>query len=117
MTKYMKNHERYIREQLKNKDNIEQLLAYHLRQISWLQHERLIHLCVLMLVTLIFFACVIFILFKTILFINLLAVILGVLEMFYLLHYFRLENTVQRWYKIANNMMLLENGIATNLYD
>jgi len=113
----MKNHEKYILEKLKTKENVEDLRDYHLRQITWLQHERFIHLCVLCLTTVIFFSCVVILLFTSIFLINLLAAALGILELFYLIHYFRLENTVQRWYKIANQMDLMLSGVAVNVYN
>ena len=117
MIKYMKNHEMYILENIQTVERLDELRDYHLRQIVWLQHERFIHLCVLCLTTIIFLACVIVLFFTSMFLANLLAVILGVLEMFYMIHYFRLENTVQRWYKIANRIDLLFNGIAVNVYD
>lgn len=112
----MKNHELYVLETLKETKDIDSLRTYHLRQIAWLQHERFIHLCVLMMTTFIFLSSVVLVLFKEIIAINLLSVILGVLEVFYMLHYFRLENTTQRWYKIANTMDFMLNGTASNLY-
>lgn len=84
----------------------DQLLREHREKIQWLQHERLVHLIVTVM-------CVIGEMFVVDLvllhpelgvipaiFMLGIAVLLG----FYFYHYFFLENTVQRWYKIAEEM-------------
>ena len=83
-----------------------ELLEEYLRMIAWVQHERLIHL----IVTVIVVICELFVVNLVLLHPELgilpagimlgLAVLLG----FYFWHYFFLENTVQRWYKIAKEM-------------
>jgi len=70
----------------------------HREMISFLQHERLVHLLVTLAV--IFFMLVFFVLFiflQQLLYLGLF-VILAVLTLFYVFHYFKLENTVIRWY-------------------
>ena len=84
----------------------EELLEEHLRMISWIQHERLVHLIVTVMVVF----CELFVVDLVLLHPELgllpavimlgLAVLLG----FYFWHYFFLENTVQRWYRIAEEM-------------
>ena len=83
-----------------------ELLEEHLRMIAWVQHERLVHLIVTVMVVI----CELFVVDLVLLHPKLgiipavimlgLAVLLG----FYFWHYFFLENTVQRWYKIAGDM-------------
>ena len=83
-----------------------ELLEEHLRMIAWVQHERLVHLIVTVMVVI----CELFIVDLVLLHPELgiipalimlgLAVLLG----FYFWHYFFLENTVQRWYRIADEM-------------
>ncbi len=100
MKAYIKAHNKYL-----DSAEISQLtLKYHLKQITWLQHERLIHLIVLCLTTLVFL-CFFVLGYITIQpLVLMLCIILGILEMFYVMHYFLLENTVQKWYVIANKM-------------
>ena len=84
----------------------EELLEEHLRMIAWVQHERLVHLIVTVMVVL----CELFMVDLVLLHPELgivpalimlgLAVLLG----FYFWHYFFLENTVQRWYRIAEEL-------------
>ena len=83
-----------------------ELLEDHLRMIAWVQHERLVHLIVTVMVVF----CELFMVDLVLLHPELgivpalimlgLAVLLG----FYFWHYFFLENTVQRWYIIAGKM-------------
>ena len=84
----------------------EALLALHRENIQILQHERLVHLIVTVMVVL----TELFVTELTLLHPELgplpplvmlaLAVLLG----FYFYHYFFLENTVQRWYRIADEL-------------
>jgi len=107
MIAYMKDHESYVQEVLeKNPDGekLKELLAYHDKQIQWLQHERLVHLIVMLFVCL--FTLLIFgfaMVNVSMPFILLFAIFL-ILSIAYLIHYFRLENGVQKWYLISNQI-------------
>ena len=84
----------------------EELLREHEKKIVWLQHERLVHLIVTFMVVLV----ELFSVYVTLMhpeFGVLPAIItagLAILLGFYFWHYFFLENTVQRWYKLAEEM-------------
>ena len=55
MISYMKNHENYVKgilEQNTDAEKLKELLAYHDKQINWIQHERLVHLIVMLFVCL-----------------------------------------------------------------
>ena len=105
MIKYCEEHEAYIQKQLNAAVDLERLLKYHNRKIRWLQHERLVHLLVTMLIAILFLF-----LFGMTLFIegNLLVwLLLGIVMLLlvaYLFHYFKLENTVQHWYRISDEI-------------
>lgn len=106
MTRYMREHEAYLNRMLENQDSdsLEQLREYHLTQIRFFQHERLIHLMVtLAFATFLIIALVVTWLFPMILLFILDALLLITL-VFYILHYYRLENTVQRWYRVYNEI-------------
>lgn len=103
----MKKHESYVREVLeKNPDEekLKELLAYHNRQIQWMQHERLVHLIVMLFVC--FFTLLVFgfTVMRSSLPSMLLLAILLILSVAYLFHYYRLENNVQKWYSISNQI-------------
>lgn len=115
MREYMREHERKIRLALSgrlDKKAAAALAGEHAVMISRMQHERLIHL----LVTL-FFGLVIFMLLSAALLLQnaalprlqkgglwALLVLMIPLESAYIVHYFYLENGVQRWYKLADEL-------------
>ena len=83
-----------------------ELLEEHLRMIAWVQHERLVHLIVTVMVVLCELFTVDLVLLHPELGIVPAVIMLGlaVLLGFYFWHYFFLENTVQRWYRIAEEL-------------
>ncbi len=96
----MKEFIREHQENLKTAMMDEAFLSYHLVQIGFLQHERLVHLLVMLFVA----ACTLFFLgmflfLQTVLFLILFLLLLF-LNFFYVLHYYKLENTVIQWYFI-----------------
>ncbi len=99
MAKYLRDYVKYIDDILKSKKDIDLdlLMNGHLIKIQFFQHERLIHLLVTLfygIFTLTMFAFINI----NILFI-LPSIILMVLLLFYVRHYFFLENSVQYLYK------------------
>ena len=83
-----------------------ELLEEHLRMIAWVQHERLVHLIVTVMVVICELFTVDLVLLHPELGIVPVVIMLGmaVLMGFYFWHYFFLENTVQRWYRIAEEL-------------
>lgn len=105
MWKYLRAHEAFVRRSLGEAHDAalwEQLAAFHARQLAFMQHERLIHLLVTMTVAVL---CVLALGFATLTpswpTLALSALLLGLVSA-YLVHYFRLENGVQRWYHLSN---------------
>lgn len=104
MKKYMKEHELYIEKKLQQEENLKDLYEFHKQQIKWMQHERLIHLLVtLFTITTLVVFIILFLNFSNI-GIFIITAILMVLTIFYLIHYYFMENTVQRWYEISNRI-------------
>jgi hypothetical protein len=85
-------------------DKLHKLLEYHNQQIIFLQNERLIHL----LVTLAFGIFGLVSILTTIIFkkneLLLLDFLFLILLIPYIFHYRKLENTVQKWYEIENEI-------------
>lgn len=103
--KYISQHEMYIREQLNTDCNYVDLLKYHNKKLQWVQHERLVHLLVTMLVAIFFmFLFGMLMLIKYNLPVMLLLTIVTILLIAYIFHYFRLENKVQHWYKLSDEI-------------
>lgn len=106
MIQYILEHEAYIRKLLESNENQDwdKIRKYHRVQIMFMQHERLVH----MMVTLFFGFLLAFSLFMA-LFLDLavlllLVLFIGVLEIFYLVHLYRLETGVQRWYGLYRDI-------------
>lgn len=107
MIDYMKKHEQYVREVLEKTSDakeLRELLAYHDKQIQWIQHERLAHLIVMLFVC--FFMLLIFgfTIIRTSVPFLVLSLIFLVLSVAYIMHYYRLENCVQKWYLLSNQI-------------
>lgn len=87
-----------------------ELLAAHLEKLKWLQHERLCHLIVLVMTVFIELFLVDLVLLHPETNPGAAALMLfaAVLLGFYFWHYYFLENTVQQWYLLAEE--LKQNG-------
>ena len=109
MIAYMKSHERYIKEMLeKNLDReaLLNLLCYHDKQIQWLQHERFVHLLTMLFVCLFMLLAFGYTILMPSIPCMILTALLMILSVAYIIHYYRLENGVQRWYSLSNQIKL-----------
>lgn len=126
MKEYCRRHEAAMLEALGDESGVTQaLLEGHLEKLARIQHERLIHLIVTLMVVITELFAVYAALFRSGAIADMAggsliaamlpsAVMLGlaVLLGFYFYHYFFLENTVQRWYLIADEMHRIIDGKA-----
>ena len=106
MKRFCREHEARVTAAVEAGEATPELLEEHLRMIAWVQHERLVHLIVTVMVVLCELFTVDLVLLHRELGIVPAVIMLGlaVLLGFYFWHYFFLENTVQRWYRIAEVM-------------
>jgi hypothetical protein len=103
----MRRHERYIRKMLEGELDPgarQELLAEHDRQIRWMQHERLVHLLVMLFVCLFTLLALGLAVLDPALPHFVLFGLLAVLAAAYLVHYYRLENAVQQWYDLHDEI-------------
>lgn len=100
-------HEAGVREALTQRRADGALLQRHLEKLRWLQHERLCHLIVVLLTAIAeLFAADLTLLHPEVsLGAAIVMLCLAVLLGFYFAHYFYLENTTQRWYRLAEALM------------
>ncbi len=103
MKQFCREHEAYMASAEKN----EELLNLHLEKLRWLQHERLVHLIVTVMVVIIelFVLDLVLLHPETGLYAVIVMLGLAILLGFYFFHYFFLENTVQHWYRLAWELM------------
>lgn len=80
------------------------LAEFHEQQIRRMQHERLVHLLVTLFFGLFLLISIGLALFHPGLALAALSLLFLCLETAYVIHYFRLENGVQRWYKLGNRI-------------
>jgi len=104
--KYMEKHENIIFNSLNSTEEKDwtYLAQYHKAQIEFMQHERLIHLMVTLAFAMFCITSYIITFFMTTLPLLLLDVVLTVMLIFYIIHYYRLENRVQKWYGLYNKI-------------
>lgn len=104
LRKYCAAHEEKVSGSLAGETDLHALLLEHELKIRWLQHERLVHLIVTALISVLFlFLIWLFIVLESPLIMILIVVVLVLLVM-YIRHYFFLENTVQAWYKLYDRI-------------
>jgi hypothetical protein len=107
MIGYMKQHELYVKEMLKKNpkpEALRNLLEYHDKQIRWMQHERLAHLITMLFVCLFALLSMGYTLLNPVVPCFILLGLLITLSVAYVIHYYRLENGVQKWYRLYNDI-------------
>jgi len=107
MYEYMKRHEAFVRSTLDaglRDVDWAALGRHHERQIRYMQHERVVHLLVMLFVGLFALLTLLFLVSRPSLTVAALVLLLLTLFVPYLVHYYRLENGVQRWYDLANEI-------------
>ena len=106
MKRFCREHEARVTAAVEAGEATEELLEEHLQMIAWVQHERLVHLIVTVMVVLCELFTVDLVLLHPELGIVPTVIILGpaVLLGFSIRHRFFLENTVRRWCRIAEEM-------------
>ena len=120
MEAYLERHEAFVRRQLASAGEAADwagLARFHRAQIEYLQHERLVHL----LVTLFFGLCTLLTLLFLVLHpqvsVGVLVVLLLLLLVPYVVHYYKLENGVQRWYHLANEIEARSGNVSPRYDD
>ena len=107
MIAYLKEHENYEKKMLEknlSRSELQSLLTHHNKQIQWMQHERLAHLIVMLFVCLFMLLSLGFAVMNTSIATIVLTAFLLVLSVAYIIHYYRLENGVQRCYLLSGEI-------------
>lgn len=105
MIDYMNNYMEYIKTILKKENINESIKKDFIEHIQFMQHERLIHLLVTMLfaILLMFGFVTMLIYFSWILVVF--TAIIFIVEIFYIFHYYKLENGVQKMYRVYDEVV------------
>lgn len=102
MIKHLKEYENKTKELLNNKKAKDwvKIKNIHLEEIGFFQHERLVHMFITLFFGLLFFLSVSFtMMIPNYVFLACDVIFLGLI-IAYVIHYFRLENGVQRLYRL-----------------
>lgn len=114
MRHYITAYEKYLKHFLEKPDTVllPSVRREALVQIGFIQHERLVHFLVCILVGLAFLLVMGLVLYFRTIGLFLLDLLLLVLLVPYLGHYYFLENATQRLYVLYNQLAALEDTIA-----
>ena len=106
MKQYCRDHDSAVTTAVSDHQVTRELIALHQEKIRILQHERLVHLIVTVMVVIVELFVTDLVLLHPELGIYPALIMLGlaILLGFYFYHYFFLENTVQRWYRLLDLM-------------
>jgi fatty acid desaturase len=113
MTEYLTNYMNYIQQRIEkcsDADELADIMREHKDKIAFMQHERIVHFLVTMLFALILIVFFAVLIFKVNLAILALVTIVLVLLMFYIKHYYFLENTVQKMYRVYDSILEKEKN-------
>ena len=108
MYEYLKKHQKFVEEKLEKEGKTydwEGLRTFHQQQIGFMQHERIVHMFIMLFIALFLLLSVFATLFfSQTLFMWTLDIMFLILMVPYIIHYFRLENGVQNYYYLANQV-------------
>jgi len=113
--RYLKRHEAFIRRQLASAGDGADwpgLARFHRAQIGYMQHERLVHLLVTLFFGLSALLVFLVLVWHPQVLMGVLLLLVLVLLVPYTVHYYRLENGLQRWYTLANEIDARAGGVA-----
>ncbi len=113
ISRYIKEHESWVKRQLINESgNVyrEELHKEHAQKIAFMQHERLVHLLVTLAFGAFLLATTLTALFRPFVQLLVLGLLFLILFIPYLIHYFFLENAIQRWYLLMDEIDRLGKG-------
>lgn len=94
--------------------NWSDILSEHLQQTAFFQHERLIHLIVTMTVALLTLICLGFAILSRMMSMLIMTGVLAILLIPYILHYYLLENEVQKMYVQYDHILEMVKKQRTN---
>ncbi|MBQ8961528.1 MAG: hypothetical protein IJ071_10020 [Ruminococcus sp.] len=115
MTEYLKAYMSKTQQRLSDcssPDMLEELLAEHMDKIMFMQHERIVHFLVTMLFAIVLAVFIIGLLLTDNMALLILVTIILVLLGFYIKHYYFLENTVQKMYRVYDEMLEKRRDLA-----
>lgn len=115
MTEYLTDYMNTVAERLDNcrtKNELDIILSEHMDKIAFMQHERIVHFLVTMLFALVLSIFMVGMLLTDNIMLLVLVTIIIVLLAFYIKHYYFLENTVQKMYKVYDRILKMQEDFT-----
>lgn len=115
MTEYLTNYMKSAEDRLNACSSLnewQKMFDEHMDKIAFMQHERIVHFLVTMMFALILTILICALLFVQNLAVLLLVTIMVVLIAFYIKHYYFLENTVQKMYRLYDEMLGVKEKLS-----
>ena len=115
MTEYLTNYMNTVRKRLDScttPEELAEIMSEHKDKRAFMQHERIVHFLVTMMFALILAIFMIGTLLLNNFMLLVLVTIIIVLEGFYIKHYYFLENTVQKMYRVYDEMLSMGRVMA-----
>lgn len=115
MTEYLTDYMNTVSERLDSCSNVNELdkiLAEHMDKIAFMQHERIVHFLVTMMFAVILAVFMVGMLLTDNIMLLVLVTIIIVLLAFYIKHYYFLENTVQKMYKVYDRILKMQEDFT-----
>lgn len=106
ISEYIRTVESFMRSGCKNSDEYEKVLREFETKIAYFQHERLIHLIVTVLFAILEMSAIYVILVSPNFGAIILCIMFLILLVPYVMHYYFLENSVQKMYKMRDKLIL-----------
>ncbi len=114
MTEYLTDYMNTVAERLKNcteQEELSAILSEHMDKIAFMQHERIVHFLVTMLFAVVLAIFIVGMLITDNIMLLVLVTIIIVLLAFYIKHYYFLENTVQKMYKVYDRILKMQEDL------
>lgn len=115
MTEYLTNYMNTVSERLdgcSDAQELDKILSEHMDKIAFMQHERIVHFLVTMMFSIVLAIFMVGMLLTNNIMLLILVTIIVVLLAFYIKHYYFLENTVQKMYKIYDRILKMQEDFT-----
>ncbi|MDE5772543.1 MAG: hypothetical protein K2I06_13110 [Ruminococcus sp.] len=115
MTEYLTDYMNTVSERLDNcrtQSELSVILSEHMDKIAFMQHERIVHFLVTMMFAIVLAIFMVGMLLTDNMMLLILVTIITVLLAFYIKHYYFLENTVQKMYKVYDRILIMQKEVS-----
>lgn len=114
MTEYLTDYMNTVAERLEScteQAELSAILSEHMDKIAFMQHERIVHFLVTMMFAIVLSIFIIGLLITENIMLTVLVTIILILLVFYIKHYYFLENTVQKMYVIYDKILKMQEDL------